>query len=352
MKGLNRVVRWCGGMVLTGAILVSSARADGWDDLGGALSAGCNVAGGLAIGPVQLGGDQNLQWLCTLRGMYGFVSDAVVGGDWAGFAGEVIGRYATDLATHVSGDLGLGTVNGWVNRADDALRGNYGEFRLGMVNAMRDALAGDGSNRPDPSAGFSLATAGGLASYYTRSNPLLNAARAARNITETSQMFEGLDLAHRVAVSAEEMSKSDEENVKPALSSATQMVGTPIKSGIADDLLKKGQTALSIRELMETQLEAQTTGLKQTAVLTSAVLNLLSENARQGLMTNNQLMLAKGKAEAQVSAASPDAALERFAQERLNEAEEINNAFTVLVKNLRTATSPTVKSVDWSVIAP
>jgi hypothetical protein len=350
---MERVLKRCAAVLFVSGLCVSGARADGWSDLGGALQAGCNVSNGIAVGPIQLGGDANLQWLCTLRSMYGFVSDSILGGDWVGFAGEVIGRYATDLASHVTDRLGLGTIDGWVNRANDALLGNYGDFRLNMMTAMRDALERDGSKRPDPSSKFSLATAGGLASYYTKINPLLNAARASRNIAETARIFEGMDLAHRADVGEQELKQSIEQNVAPALASAAQMVGTPVKSGIADDLLKKGQTALSMRELMETQLEAQTTALKQNAVLTSAVLNLLSENARQGLMTNNQLMLAKGNAERQAETAlSPDAALEQFAQERLNEAENVNNQFSLLTRNLRNATSPTVKSLDWSVIAP
>ena len=318
-------------VALTLALGASPARAQSWNDLGGYLTQACKVgSNGAGAGWLNYDGTSNLDWLCTLSSLYRFTNTNILNGDWTGFASEVIGRYVTDLAHYTTGQLGFGDLNKTIEGFADSLRGTYAQFKASMLGAMRNSLRADGSRRLDDNAGLNSATPGGLADAYAKQNPLLNAAQTAGRLGQTVDRFEVLDRAFRAKKLEEESQKAIADNVAPAMANATGMIGTPQAPGTADTLLKKAQTALSSREVAEIQVEAVTTGLKQSAVMNTAVLNQLSEIAKQQVMTNNQLLLERGQAEEEQAGVQNQMKtyLESVAQDTLASGREAATAIT------------------------
>lgn len=343
------------------AILAGGGRAQAqsaWQDLGGYLTSACSVAGGgvgvpvPGLGSIPIGGISNLDWLCTIKSMYSFVDGNILNGDWKQFGLDVAGTWATDLANYLVGQTGVGTAAGWMNRANDAMRDTYREFRRKLTRMFRDAL---GQPRVSTNAGLPITTAGGLADDYERSSPILRSVADANRIAETAERFENLDKGFRAAKITREGEEAIDKALAPAIQRATQIIGSPLNEGEADSFAKKAATANSTREVMVAQVEATASLMKQQAVMNSAILSLLAEIARQGVMTNNTLVSEHSDATSAVGSNfdSLKAGLEDLAQQSLDEARQTANS----VQNLEGVAemlfdSSAVQTTDWGAMAP
>lgn len=315
-------------MLTTGLLslaLASPASALGWDDLSGALKSACGAASGGSVGGVPIGGDANLEWLCTLSGLANFVQNNILSGDWEGFASDVMGRSLTDLAHFTTSKLGFGDFGATVTALDEATRGTYQEFRRTLLSGLRRALESDGTGRKDDNAGLPASTPGGLADAYVKDNPVLNAAQTAGRLAQTAEAFRGADAAYRARKLEEQSREAVEATVKPGLESAARITGTPGRPGVADTLSDEARTALSTREVAITQARTLSEMMKQDAVTNTSVLGLLSEVARQGAMTNAELAAARERAEAGQETAENElkSYLEDVAEDTLQEAGSV-----------------------------
>lgn len=327
MQGPRRALVLLATLGLT--VLPTTARADaGWDQVGGYLRQACSYASGAGSTTswFQFGGDSNLQWVCTISQMYGFVNSSILNGDWEGFAKDIVGRYATDLAHHLTGKLGFGSINATIDQLNDAMRGSYRDFRTAMLGGMRNALAAQGT-MPDDNVGLPASTPGGLADYYANTNPVFSAAQSAGRAAQTVEAFKNADLAFKTKKAQEQSNKAIDDIVKPAIANATGVIGIPKVTGKADQIMQQAETALSTREVAVTQVKAMTEMMKQDAVNNTSQLNLLAEIARQSVLSNQQLMIAKEQAEnAQATAENQlKTYLEGQAEDALNQARETTN---------------------------
>lgn len=330
-----------------------------WGDLGSLLRTACGtVTGGVGIpipggSPIQIGGISSLEWICTINSMYSFVDGNIINGDWSGFASEVAGTWGTELANYLVNQTGVGSFSGWLNTANDAMRGSYRDFRKKIMAAMREAINAPPNIIDNP--GFDVTTAGGLADDYEKTSPLLRVAGDAVRIANTTDQFQHLERGFKARKMLEESQDAVDKALSPALTKATQIIGTPLSEGEADGFSKKAQTANSTRVVMETQVEATASLMKQQAVFSSAILNLLSEIAKQGVMTNNTLGNKRDEAADAVNSTYDGlkAGLEDMAQENLDNARST----ATNVKNLQAVTnmlydSATINGTDWSEFAP
>lgn len=326
----------------------AQAQAQSWQDLGGYLKKACTYVngGGALPGGVEFGGDSNLQWVCTISSMYGFVENNILNGDWQGFAKDVIGRYITQLATHLTGKLGFGSFNKTVDALDEAMRGTYNQFRSAILGGMQNALAADGANRRDDNAGLPASTPGGLADYYGQSNPILSAAQTAGRVAQTVEEFKAADAAFRTKKVEEQSNKAITDVLEPAIAAATGTIGAPKLPGRADQLYKQAETALSTREVVVAQTKAITEAMKQDAVYNTSTLSLLAEIAKQNVMTNTELVQAKERAEAAQSDTENELKtyLEDYAEEVLGSAREVAQQVDRNAKTASSMMSPDLSS--------
>jgi hypothetical protein len=332
-----------------------------WGDLGNLLRATCGAVSGTGVpipgvGTIALGPISDLDWLCTLSSMYRFVDGNILNGDWESFAKDVAGVWATDLANYMVNQTGVGTFSGWLNTANDAMRTSYRDFRKGMLNAMQLAILNRDPNKVvQDNLGLPITTAGGLADEYEKNSPMIRAVGDGIRIAETAEKFNNLDNAFRAKKVADESRDALDKALSPALGKAAQIIGTPITEGEADQLAKKAATASSTREAIVTQVEATASLMKQNAVFQSAVLNLLAEIAKQGVMTNTNMSAKKAEAQEAVDTTFDNlkAGLEDLAQENLDTARST----AASVNNVQDAAamlydSATLGSTDWGAMAP
>jgi len=325
------------------------AQALTWDDLGGTLKKACTyVNGGGQSGGIQYGGDRNLQWVCTVSSMYTFISNNIINGDWKGFAQDVMGRYVTELASYLTGQLGLGSLNETVDQLNDMMRGTYRDFRNAMLGAMKNALLTRGQYAPEDNQGLPGSTPGGLADYFADVNPIFNASQTAGRMGQTIEKFKAADTAMRVKKVQEQSIKAIEDTVAPAMSNAMGTIGNGVQTGQADELYKTAESAVSTREVAVAQAKVMTEAMKSDAVYNTSVLSLLSEIAKQGVLNNSELAQARARAEAQQTDNENELKqyLEQQAEQTLNEARDVAQQVD---RNVQTASSmldPDVSTTD------
>jgi hypothetical protein len=298
-----------------------------WKDIGGVLKQGCQVLSKGTTIPgtkIPFGGDTNLDWLCTLSKMHGWVDGALMNGDWTGFAQEVLGQYVTDLAHHLSGELGLGTFNGVTEDIFNSMKGTYNDFRKTLMGAMRQALLAQ-ANTKSPNDGLPASTSGGLADRWMETNPIINLANKAGQFAKTQDAFRQLDEAKKIDDFIKDRDESITAITEPALQAATSTIGIPLlQEGKADTFRKEAETALSTREVAVIQTKALAEGLKQDAVYSNSMISILSEIAKGQVMTNVELGKANSRAnEAQSQGENElQGYLEQEAEATLQEAAE------------------------------
>lgn len=316
-----RARRWTTALLLS----LGSASAASWADLGQSLAQACQVGTGGAAKTLWSGSD-SLQWVCQLRNLHGFITDQLVNGDWEAFATDVIGRYATSLSAYAGKGLGMDALNASTERLNALLRSDYATFRRGLFGELAAAL----HDRSDDNAGLPDTSAGGLADAAVRANPTLNAAQTAGRLAGVADAHAQLLKAYRAKKLAEENARAIEQNVAPAVETASNVIGTPVQPGTADGFVQEADTALSAREVQTVQLKAFAAFMKQSAVMDTAILNQLSEISKQGVMTNTQLLERQGELQAaqQGGVNALKAQVEQLAQDNLDAAVSAGRAFT------------------------
>jgi gas vesicle protein len=341
-------------------LLVSSlnvARADTWSDVGGALRTACGITGGGNLpGGIQLGGISNLDFLCTISRMYGFVNNAILGGDWQSFAREVAGRWITDMANYAAKDLGLNSVNQWTAAADDWMRGTYREFKRSMMYAVSDAIRNQLDNPRDDNARLPVSTAGGLASLAIRENPVLAGAQIVGQTARTAQAFEQIRQAKKIQDMEATSAEAIETNVGEVTKKATQVMGIPgLGNGASEQFVNAARTASSTREVMVQSVEATSALMNQLATYNVGLMNQLSVMAKQDVMTNSQLMqlVTKLQGEQQSSVDSLELEVEAEAQRALEEGKDLATQLRAITRQGQAFYNPNVgQGVDPLQAAP
>jgi predicted DNA-binding ribbon-helix-helix protein len=263
----------------------ASAQSSGqWQQLGTYLSRACGA------GQQVSGSSQQLQWLCNIASSYTFVNENVLNGDWTTFGNEVMGKYMSQSVDYLGQKLGFEGLNTVTANINESMRGSYSQFRAGLFDAMTGVLRGQAAGYKDDNAGLPVTTPGGLADYATKANPFLTTAQTAGRYQQTVDSFGELLKAAQAKKVVDQSNKSVEAALTPAIDAATNMVGSPIKPGYADQQAQKGESALSMREVLQIQLEMQAEGLKQDASMRITEFQLLTEIAKQQVMTNTQLI--------------------------------------------------------------
>lgn len=269
------------------ALGAGTASAQGgaqWQQLGGYLTKACGAGQGLA------GNSKQLQWICNIASSYAFVNDNVLNGDWTAFGAEVMGKYMSQSVDYLGQKLGFEGLNTVTASINESMQGSYNQFRATLFDAMTGVLRGQASGYKDDNAGLAVTTPGGLADYATRANPFLTTAQTAGRYQQTVDTFGELLKAAQAKKVVDQSNKAVETALTPAINSATNMVGMPGRPGYADEQAQKGQSALSMREVLQLQLEMQAEGLKQDASMRITEFQLLTEIAKQQVMTNTQLI--------------------------------------------------------------
>ena len=263
----------------------ASAQSGGqWQQLGSYLSEACRA------GQRVVGSGKPLQWICNVASSYSFLNDNVLNGDWTTFGDEVMGKYLSQSVDYLSQKLGFDKLNTVTASVNESMRGSYAHFRAALYDAMTGVMRSQAAGYRDDNAGLAITTPGGLADYATRANPFLTSAQTAGRYQQTVDSFGELLKAAQARKIVDQSNKAVESALTPAINSATSMVGTPGRPGYADEQVQKGQSALSMREVLQLQLEMQGEGLKQDASMHVTEFQLLTEIAKQGVMTNTQLI--------------------------------------------------------------
>lgn len=267
-----------------GASTASAQSGGQWQQLGTYLSKACSAGQGAA------GNSKQLQWICNIASSYTFLNDNVLNGDWTTFGNEVMGKYMSQSVDYLGQKLGFDKLNTVTANINESMQGSYNRFRATLFDAMTGVLKEQAKGYKDDNAGLGITTPGGLADYATRANPFLTTAQTAGRYQQTVDTFGELLKAAQAKKVVDQSNKAVETAMTPAMNSATSMIGTPVKPGYADEQVKKGQSALSMREVLQLQLEMQAEGLKQDASMRITEFQLLTEIAKQQVMTNTQLI--------------------------------------------------------------
>jgi hypothetical protein len=305
----------------------SSARADTWQDVGTVLQTACGATNGgtLPLG-IQLGAISNLDFLCTVSKMYGFVNNTILGGDWESFAREVAGKWITDVANYSTKQLGLNSVNAWTAAADDWMRGTYRDFKRNMMYAMSDAIKAQLNAPVHQNSRLPVITAGGLAYAAIQENPTVAAGQVVAQTAQTAAMFEQLRTAAKIKDMEDSTTQSIKDNVGEVSKKATQVIGIPgLGTGASEGFVNAAKSAVSTREVMVTQVEATAALMNQLATYNTGIMNQLAVSAKQSVMTNSQLMQLVNQLGGEQDAAVDEVErqLEAQAQETLDEAKEL-----------------------------
>lgn len=303
-------------LALAGALLLGSASADSWDDIGTFMQSACSTT-------QQVGGN-NFDWLCTVSSSYGFLVDNIVNGDWEAFAREVMGQYGSQLVGYFAGELGSQNLNKITADIDEALRGTYAETRTALLGAMTRTLRAQMRDQKDDNEGLPVTTGGGLADFTARANPILRVAQDAGRYQRTADMFAGLMQAAKAKKINEESQQAIDSALQPAITNAAGVIGVPgVHEGFADAQTAKAKTALSTREVSELSLESFNEFFKASMTNQVAELQLLTEIAKQGALTNTQLLQGYQTGMSDLESGNNDlkAELEETASNYLSDAE-------------------------------
>lgn len=274
-------------IILSAFLLTTTAQAQSaasaWETLGTYLKNACSMGNQVA------GSSDKLQWLCNVSSSYAFLSTNVLNGDWQAFGQEVMGKYMNQAVEYMGQKMGFSGLNQMTADMNAAMQGTYNQFRAKLFDAMTLTLKQQQAMKDD-NAGASVTTAGGLADYAVATNPFLTATQTAGRSQQTLDTFGNLLKAAQAKKVTEQSQKAVEAAMQPAMDSATSTIGTVSNQGFADKQVEKGKTALSQRELLQIQLETQAYALKQDASMRVNEFQLLVEIAKQGAMTNTQLI--------------------------------------------------------------
>lgn len=262
----------------------ASAADSTWQTIGSYLQNACSLGNQVA------GGSDKLQWLCNISSTYTFLTTNILNGDWQAFGQEVMGKYMSQAVEYMGQKLGFTQLNQLTANMNNAMQGSYNDFRAKLFDAMTSTLRQQNSGMLDDNAGSPVTTAGGLADYAVMNNPFLVSAQSAGRTQQTLETFGNLLKAAQAKKVTEQSAKAVEAAMKPAMDAATKTIGTVTAQGFADKQVDKGKTALSQRELLQVQLETQAYALKQDATMRMQEFQLLVEIAKQGVMTNTQLI--------------------------------------------------------------
>ena len=312
------------------------AKAQSWEDIGGALQGACRVAQGNGqiqipnLGTLPIGEIPNLEWLCTLRRIYGFVDESLVGGDWGEFGREVAGQWIADFANALGAELGIAGVDDWLGAANDTLRMTYRDFRRQMLYALRDGYRH--KNTAHSALGLPTTTAEGLGRQYRDINPMLGLSQEAAANGQIYNQVAQLNRSFLVQKNSEETRENVSGAVGSAINLAQKIVGSeglPAgRMGQADELTQRAQAALSTRQVAEIQTEALGAILKSDAVIGSTLISSVAELAKQQMLTNAQLseLIARTAQDLSAQAEAQQAALEALAQENLEAVDELSQS--------------------------
>lgn len=272
---------------ITLALLLASSSAaaadSSWETLGAYLQKGCSMGQNVA------GNSDKLQWICNIASTYGFMTSNILNGDWQAFGQEVMGQYMSQAVEYMGQKLGFSQLNQITTDINTSMQGSYNDFRASLFNAMTSVLKTQ-ANMKDDNAGASVTSAGGLADYAVKNNPFLTSTQTAGRTQQTLDTFKDLLRAAQAKKVTEQNAEAIETAMEPAMQSAASTIGNGVTPGFADKQVEKGKTALSQRELLQVQLETQAYALKQDASMRIQEFQLLVEIAKQGVMTNTQLI--------------------------------------------------------------
>ncbi len=331
-------------LLLTGA---APAQAAGWDDLGGLLQQACSFHGAAGV---AINTGETLKWVCQLRSMHAFISDNIINGDWQGFAKDVVGKYAGEFLGQLGEYLGVGQLNAYTDKLNEALGGNYNQFRSAMYGAVNDIMKA----RHDANAPFPKNTAGGIAATAIHSNPNLALSNRLARLQDAMDAADGLEKAFKAKKTQEEANKALEANTAGALANATGVIGIPgLREGVADRLAGDAATALSAREVAEIQVRLGAEQMKQDATMSVALLNQLSEVVQQQVMTNTHLLMERNQREEEMVSAEEELnrQLETLAQENVDAAVENGQNITGAYANAASVFK-TNETLDFAEAAP
>lgn len=343
-KALGRARALGLGLLLSAA---APAQAAGWDDLGGLLQQACSAN---SVAGVAVNTGETLKWVCQLRSMHAFISNNIINGDWQGFAKDVVGKYAGEFLGQLGEYLGVGQLNAYTEKLNEALRGNYTQFRSAMYGAVNDIMKA----RQDANAPFPKDTAGGIAATAIHSNPNLALGNRLARLQDAMAAADGLEKSFKAKKTQDEATKALEANTAGALSNATSVIGIPgVKVGVADRLAGDAATALSAREVAEIQVRLGAEQMKQDATMSVALLNQLSEVVQQQVMTNTHLLMERNQREEEMVSQEEqlNREVETLAQENVDAAVENGQNITGAYANAASVFK-TGETLDFAGAAP
>ncbi len=322
--------------LLLGSMSQASAEDSGWDTIGTYLQNACSLGNQLP------GGSDKLEWLCNISSSYTFLTSNILNGDWQAFGQEVMGKYMSQAVEYMGQKMGFKGLNKLTADMNTAMQGSYNQFRGKLFDAMTATLKQQNSGLLDDNAGSPITSAGGLADYAVMNNPFLVSAQSAGRTQQTLETFGNLLKAAQAKKVTEQSARAVESAMGPAMDAATRTVGTVVSQGFADRQVDKGKTALSQRELLQVQLETQAYALKQDSTMRVQEFQLLVEIAKQGVMTNTQLIAKLDD----VSTAMTEQnnyvkqAMEEAAQQNLDAAQAAAREYTQYVAQFGTILDP------------
>ena len=317
---------------------------NGWTQIGTYVKQACNIAQGSSP---WFGGSGQLDWICNLASTYGFLSNNILNGDWQSFAQEVIGKYSSEYVTHLGDVMGMSQLNTLTDDLNTSLHQSYANFRSTLLNAMTNTIKRQLAGQlVDDNASAPAATPGALADWAVQASPYLTVAQTVGRTQNTATMFANLLKAAQAKKLSDQSNDAIESALTPAMDGAAKVIGTGITKGFADSQDEKAKTALSAREVQELHLNSFDAFMKQDAAFRMAELQMLSEIAKQGVMTNTQLLQKLGDAQAaQASAENAlKAEVEQAAKENLDQAASAARQYTQLTSSFSTFIDPA--SVD------
>ena len=337
-------------LLLSGMMCGSFASAQTlWSDVGGVLKDACKFTNGgsYATGGkiLSIGYIDNLSWLCSLNSLYKFVDGTFVKGDWQQFGYDVMGQWIGDAVNQISGELGLGGANAWVSGANNWVRQGYKEFRRSALYAWRDAYI----NSTTDGLNFVQGSKEDKTNEYVRSNPVTVAVDELGKVQRTDTAIDSLEQAWKMNYQSES-AKTEMEEIAGTVSQITMetvgMKGVPglgaAATGSADLLVERAQAAVSTRQVAEMQVEGIAQGLKQNAVLDSAIVSSIMAVAKQGLLTNQQLaeLIGRQRGDTADMIDAQKAVLEKIAEEDIVATESLIEQLEIAGDSASTLVDP------------
>jgi hypothetical protein len=305
-----------------------------WQEIGGVLGGACRFAGGggfalPGVGTIPTGEIENLDWVCSLYRMYRFVDGSLLNGDWGEFAREVAGEWISAFSNELAGELGLGNLNAVADLANDGLRQEYRNFRLGMMRSMRQAIT-TSTNQPNL-VNAPITTTQGLSQVYALQNPSLALGKELGREQRVVQAYKEAARSYRIVKSESESTLAVQEALGGAMNTANKIIGSVGIPGVvelpgtADALADRARTAISTREVAQIQVEAMATAMKSDALFHNQLMTVLAESAKQQVLVNAQLaeLVSQTYGRLQGQADLVQARLEELAGENLEAGAEL-----------------------------